>query len=161
MAIRIDSIGSREKPWSFSDSTISFLERNPGAAAYLTWSSALVAWKIGWSLNRIPLMIVHFLFFCRCVAGMAEKLREAAARGDVARVARLLDEDIKPLPDEVSFLFSLLFNIFFTCPQSSISNDIFFFFAATEEWLNDRKNSFYRFFLFVRIPGDRSGIFFF
>ncbi|XP_043517369.1 myotrophin-like, partial [Frieseomelitta varia] len=35
-----------------------------------------------------------------CVAGMAEKLREAAARGDVARVARLLDEDIKPLPDE-------------------------------------------------------------
>ncbi|KAK1120809.1 hypothetical protein K0M31_011015 [Melipona bicolor] len=31
---------------------------------------------------------------------MAEKLREAAARGDVARVARLLDEDIKPLPDE-------------------------------------------------------------
>lgn len=88
-----------------------------GAAAYLTWSSsARVAWKIGWSLNRIPLMIVHFLFFCRCVAGMAEKLREAAARGDVARVARLLDEDIKPLPDEVSFLFSLLFNIFFTCP---------------------------------------------
>lgn len=61
-------------------------------------------------------MIVHFLFFCRCVAGMAEKLREAAARGDVARVARLLDEDIKPLPDEVSSLFSLLFNIFFTCP---------------------------------------------
>lgn len=35
---------------------------------------------------------------------MAEKLREAAARGDVARVARLLDEDIKPLPDEVSLL---------------------------------------------------------
>lgn len=33
---------------------------------------------------------------------MAEKLREAAARGDAARVARLLDEDIKPLPDEVS-----------------------------------------------------------
>ncbi|XP_014481855.1 PREDICTED: ankyrin repeat domain-containing protein 6 [Dinoponera quadriceps] len=31
---------------------------------------------------------------------MAEKLREAAARGDVARVTRLLDEDIKPLPDE-------------------------------------------------------------
>lgn len=53
----------------------------------------------------MPLTIVHFLFFCRCVAGMAEKLREAAARGDVARVARLLDEDIKPLPDEVSFLF--------------------------------------------------------
>lgn len=47
-------------------------------------------------------MTVHFLFFYRCVAGMAEKLREAAARGDVARVARLLDEDIKPLPDEVS-----------------------------------------------------------
>ncbi|KOX72868.1 hypothetical protein WN51_01885 [Melipona quadrifasciata] len=38
----------------------------------------------------------------KCVAGMAEKLREAAARGDVARVARLLDEDIKPLPDEVT-----------------------------------------------------------
>lgn len=35
---------------------------------------------------------------------MAEKLREAAARGDVARVARLLDEDIKPLSDEVSLL---------------------------------------------------------
>ena len=34
------------------------------------------------------------------MAGMAEKLREAAARGDAARVARLLDEDIKPLPDE-------------------------------------------------------------
>lgn len=50
-------------------------------------------------------MTLRFLFFCRCVAGMAEKLREAAARGDVARVARLLDEDIKPLPDEVS-LFS-------------------------------------------------------
>lgn len=32
---------------------------------------------------------------------MAEKLREAAARGDVARVTRLLDEDVKPLPDEV------------------------------------------------------------
>ncbi|XP_076660567.1 ankyrin repeat domain containing protein 6 diego isoform X2 [Halictus rubicundus] len=31
---------------------------------------------------------------------MAEKLCEAAARGDAARVARLLDEDIKPLPDE-------------------------------------------------------------
>ncbi|KAG7208504.1 hypothetical protein KM043_014727 [Ampulex compressa] len=34
------------------------------------------------------------------MAGMAEKLREAAARGDNARVARLLDEDVKPLPDE-------------------------------------------------------------
>ncbi|XP_076163228.1 ankyrin repeat domain containing protein 6 diego isoform X1 [Ptiloglossa arizonensis] len=31
---------------------------------------------------------------------MAEKLREAAARGDAGRVSRLLDEDIKPLPDE-------------------------------------------------------------
>jgi hypothetical protein len=32
---------------------------------------------------------------------MAEKLCEAAARGDVARVTRLLGENVKPLPDEV------------------------------------------------------------
>lgn len=32
---------------------------------------------------------------------MAEKLREAASRGDVVRVTRLLDEDVKILPDEV------------------------------------------------------------
>lgn len=38
---------------------------------------------------------------------MAEKLREAAARGDVARVTRLLDENVKPLPDEV-WLFNFL-----------------------------------------------------
>ncbi|XP_072763302.1 uncharacterized protein Dgo isoform X1 [Anoplolepis gracilipes] len=31
---------------------------------------------------------------------MAEKLREAAARGDVARVTRLLDDNVKPSPDE-------------------------------------------------------------
>lgn len=34
---------------------------------------------------------------------MAEKLREAAAHGDVDRVARLLNENVKPLPDEVCF----------------------------------------------------------
>lgn len=37
----------------------------------------------------------------RCAIGMAEKLREAAAHGDVDRVARLLNENVKPLPDEV------------------------------------------------------------
>lgn len=42
-----------------------------------------------------------YCFCCRCATGMAEKLREAAARGDVARVTRLLDENVKPLPDEV------------------------------------------------------------
>lgn len=39
----------------------------------------------------------------RCAIGMAEKLREAAAHGDVDRVARLLNENVKPLPDEVRF----------------------------------------------------------
>lgn len=37
----------------------------------------------------------------RCAIGMAEKLREAAAHGDVDRVAQLLNENVKPLPDEV------------------------------------------------------------
>jgi len=37
----------------------------------------------------------------RCAIGMAEKLREAAAHGDVDRVACLLNENVKPLPDEV------------------------------------------------------------
>ncbi|XP_067216394.1 ankyrin repeat domain-containing protein 6 isoform X2 [Linepithema humile] len=41
-----------------------------------------------------------YCFCYRCAIGMAEKLREATARGDVARVTRLLDENIKPLPDE-------------------------------------------------------------
>ncbi|KYM93112.1 hypothetical protein ALC53_00345 [Atta colombica] len=36
----------------------------------------------------------------RCAIGMAEKLREAAAHGDVDRVACLLNENVKPLPDE-------------------------------------------------------------
>ncbi|KAL2740526.1 ankyrin repeat domain-containing protein 6 isoform X5, partial [Vespula squamosa] len=31
---------------------------------------------------------------------MAEKLREACVRGEAERVARLLDEGIKPQPDE-------------------------------------------------------------
>lgn len=44
-----------------------------------------------------------YCFCYRCAIGMAEKLREAAARGDIARVTRLLDENIKPLPDEVRF----------------------------------------------------------
>ncbi|XP_048507375.1 uncharacterized protein LOC105688466 isoform X3 [Athalia rosae] len=35
-----------------------------------------------------------------CVAGMAEKVREASLRGDVPRLARLLDDAVKPLPDE-------------------------------------------------------------
>lgn len=89
-------------------SRFSSKERKP---AYLIICTGCMEDRMEFKPNK-PLMIVHFLFFCRCVAGMAEKLREAAARGDVARVARLLDEDIKPLPDEVSFLFSLLFNIF-------------------------------------------------
>lgn len=42
---------------------------------------------------------------------MAEKLREAAAHGDVDRVARLLNENVKPLPDEVWFLNSQNFEI--------------------------------------------------
>ena len=33
---------------------------------------------------------------------MAEKVREASARGDATRLARLLDDGAKPLPDEVS-----------------------------------------------------------
>jgi len=40
---------------------------------------------------------------------MAEKLREAAARGDVARVTRLLDDNVKPLPDEVGLFNFLVF----------------------------------------------------
>ncbi|XP_012278218.1 ankyrin repeat domain-containing protein 6 isoform X2 [Orussus abietinus] len=35
-----------------------------------------------------------------CVAGMAEKVRDAASRGDAARLERLLDDGVKPLPDE-------------------------------------------------------------
>lgn len=35
---------------------------------------------------------------------MAEKVREAAARGETARLARLLGDGVKPLPDEVSWL---------------------------------------------------------
>ncbi|XP_046745563.1 ankyrin repeat domain-containing protein 6 isoform X2 [Diprion similis] len=35
-----------------------------------------------------------------CVAGMAEKVREASVRGDAQRLARLLDDAVKPLPDE-------------------------------------------------------------
>ena len=49
---------------------------------------------------------------------MAEKLREAAARGDVARVARLLDEDIKPLPDEVSLSTSSFLKLFRPLPST-------------------------------------------
>ncbi|KAK0088716.1 hypothetical protein PV325_010984 [Microctonus aethiopoides] len=35
-----------------------------------------------------------------CVLGMAEKVREACARGETGRLTRLLDDDVKPLPDE-------------------------------------------------------------
>lgn len=38
---------------------------------------------------------------------MAEKVREASARGDATRLARLLDDGVKPLPDEVSFARSI------------------------------------------------------
>ncbi|XP_043274602.1 ankyrin repeat domain-containing protein 6 isoform X2 [Venturia canescens] len=36
----------------------------------------------------------------RCVTGMAEKVREASARGDATRLSRLLDDGSKALPDE-------------------------------------------------------------
>jgi len=49
----------------------------------------------------------------RCAIGMAEKLREAAAHGDVDRVARLLNENVKPLPDEVCFFNILKLNLSF------------------------------------------------
>lgn len=35
---------------------------------------------------------------------MAEKVREACAHGETARLTRLLDDDVKPLPDEVTKL---------------------------------------------------------
>lgn len=39
---------------------------------------------------------------------MAEKIREASARGEITRLTRLLDDGIKPLPDEVNkFIFNL------------------------------------------------------
>lgn len=43
---------------------------------------------------------------------MAEKVREASVRGDAPRLARLLDDAVKPLPDEVSY-----FDVYFltTC----------------------------------------------
>lgn len=48
----------------------------------------------------------YFVFFLfRCIVGMAEKVREAAARGETAKLERLLNDDNKPLPDEVSKLF--------------------------------------------------------
>ena len=48
----------------------------------------------------------------RCAIGMAEKLREAAAHGDVDRVACLLNENVKPLPDEVWLFTSQIFQVF-------------------------------------------------
>lgn len=53
------------------------------------------------SISQRVLYVIIYRFCYRCATGMAEKLREAAARGDVARVKRLLDENVKPLPDEV------------------------------------------------------------
>ncbi|XP_063974684.1 ankyrin repeat domain-containing protein 6 isoform X2 [Diachasmimorpha longicaudata] len=47
-------------------------------------------------MQIIPLDI----FSQQCVIGMAEKVRQAAARGEIALLARLLSDGIKPLPDE-------------------------------------------------------------